>query len=195
MFEDEPDGATPIDPDEASDLIPEHIHTRDELNAWEQANILDAAAWAQRTRKPALEEFTIRELHRRMFEETWRWAGKYRGSDKNIGVYWAHIPAEVKKLLGDGTYWIQNDTFPIDEAALRLHHRLVKVHPFPNGNGRHARLWCDLLLRQNSREPLQWKAEQLDHDGDARQHYIDALRLADGENFEGLFELFLRNRR
>lgn len=95
MFEDGPDGSTPIDPDEANDLLPQHLHNRAELNSWEQANILVAAEWVQRTRKRALEEPTIRALHRRMFDQTWGWAGKYRESDKNIGVFWGQVPTEV----------------------------------------------------------------------------------------------------
>jgi Fic-DOC domain mobile mystery protein B len=194
MLEGRPDGATPVDPDEAGDLIPRHIHTRDELNAWEQANILVAAEWIQRTTMSALDEPTIRALHRKMFDRSWSWAGRYRTSDKKLGVYWATVPAEVRKLVADGRFWIDEATYPIDEAALRLHHRLVMIHPFPNGNGRHARLWCDLLLRQNGKEPFRWRAEQLDREGDARQQYIRALRGADAGSFEDLFALFLQDR-
>lgn len=194
MFENEPDGATPIDPDEAANLIPGHIHTRDELNSWEQQNILAAAEWIRQTTKPALQESTIRAIHREMFSETWDWAGRYRTTDKNIGDHWANVPSEVKKLVDDGTFWLENETFSIDEAALRLHHRLVKIHPFPNGNGRLGRLWCDLLLRQNGKEPFQWKAEHLDPEGEARRRYIDALRRSDRGDFDALFELLLPGR-
>ena len=191
MFEDGPEASTPIDADEAGDLLPPHLHNRAELNAWEQANILVAAQWVQRTRKRALAEPTIRLLHSKMFDETWGWAGKYRKSDKNIGVFWAQVPTEVRQLVDDGTYWVENGTYPIDEAALRLHHRLAMIHPFPNGNGRHARLWCDLLLKQHNRAPFEWKTAQLDQPGDARRQYIDALQQADGGRLDPLFELFL----
>jgi Fic-DOC domain mobile mystery protein B len=157
MFDGEPDGATPLDPDEADALIPAHLHTRRELNEWEQANILSGAEWARTTSSDALDESTIRELHRRMFDKTWEWAGSYRTTDKNLGGYWAEVPAEVKKFVDDGRYWIENETFPRGEAAARLHHRLVMIHPFPNGNGRHARAWCDLLMRQNGLHPFEWK--------------------------------------
>lgn len=191
MFDGEPDGTTPIDLDEAQDLIPTHLHTRDELNSWEQANILTAAEWVRKATAPALNEVTIRSLHRRMFDETWGWAGRYRTSDKTIGVFWADIPVEVKKFVDDGLYWIDNESFSISEAALRLHHRLVVIHPFVNGNGRHARLWCDLLLSQNGGTPFQWRAEELDQEGDARARYIAALRHADGGDFAPLLGLFL----
>ena len=141
MFNNEPDGATPIDADEAADLLPQHIRTRNELNVWEQENILFAAKWAQSTRMPTLDEYQVRELHRRMFDRTWKWAGTYRKSDKNIGVHWPTIATELRNLMDDGKYWIENESFPTDEAALRLHHRLVLIHPFPKGNGRHSRLW------------------------------------------------------
>ena len=180
MFEDGPEGSTPIDKDEAGDLLPQHLHNQAELNAWEQANIVIAAEWVQRTRKRALAEPTIRFLHSKMFDETWGWAGKYRKSDKNIGVFWAQVPTEVRQLVDDGTYWVENGTYSIDEAALRLHHRLVMIHPFPNGNGRHARLWCETA--------------QLDQPGDARRKYIDALQQADGGRLNPLFELFLADR-
>ena len=188
------DGGTPVDGDEAAALIPGHIVTRGELNAWEQANILEAATWAHRTRKVALDETTIRELHRRMFDETWEWAGQYRRTDKNLGVPWPQIPADVRNVIDDGRYWVEHRTFPIDEAAIRLHHRLVAIHPFPNGNGRHARLWCDLLLRQNGRPPISWRSKALDEEGDARRAYIQGLRRADQGDITGLAELFLSDR-
>lgn len=86
-----PEGATPLDPDEAEDLLPSHIRTRKELNVWEQENILVAASWIRRTRVAALDEMTLRELHRKMFSETWRWAGRFRTSDKTIGIHWPQI--------------------------------------------------------------------------------------------------------
>lgn len=191
MIEGEPEGATPVDADEAEDLLPSHIHTRDELNEWEQANILEAATWVMRTRAPALQESTIRQLHHRMFDQTWAWAGKYRKSDKNMGVHWATIAEAVRNLIDDGRFWMEHHTFGVEEAALRLHHRLVQIHPFPNGNGRHGRLWCDLLLRQNGRPAFEWKNRELDRTGDARRAYIRALQAADGGDYQPLFSLIL----
>ena len=191
MFEDEPDGATPLEPDEAAELIPSHLRNRADLNAWEQANILRATEWTLRARTPVFDEKTVRELHRRMFDETWQWAGKYRTSDKTIGVYWATVPEEVRKLVDDGKYWIEQETFGLQEAALRLHHRMVKIHPFANGNGRHARLWADLILRQHNREPFEWKAKELNEPGEARRVYIAALQSADAGDYGPLCGLFL----
>lgn len=194
MFEIEPEGATPIDDDEAADLIPKHIRTRDELNVWEQENIILAAHWAESARKSILDEGQIRALHRRMFDETWKWAGRYRTTDKNIGVPWPTVSTEVRKLIDDGRYWIENNVFTIDEIAVRLHHRLVFVHPFPNGNGRHARLWGDIILRQHGRPPFEWRSPDLDHASEARKAYIDALRNADMNNYEPLIALILGGR-
>ena len=194
MVDAEPDAATPVDPDEAEELLPTHIHTRGELNVWEQENILEAAKWTLRTHRPALREPTIRELHRRMFNRTWEWAGRYRLSDKTIGAHWATISVEVRKLVENGAFWIDNNTFETDEAAVRLHHSLVKVHPFPNGNGRHARLWCDMVLRQSGRPPIEWKNERLDRPGEARHRYIHALRAADTGNIQPLLDLLLQDR-
>jgi Fic-DOC domain mobile mystery protein B len=194
MVDAEPDGTRPVDPDETEELLPTHIHTRGELNLWEQENILEAAKWTLRTHSPALSEPTIRELHRRMFDRTWEWAGRYRLSDKTIGACWAAIPVEVHKLVEDGAFWIDNETFEIDEAAVRLHHRLVEAHPFPNGNGRHARLWCDMILRQRGRPPIEWRNEKLDRPGEARHMYIQALRAADTGNIQPLLDLLLQAR-
>ena len=189
-----PEGATPLGPDEAGDLLPGHIRTRGELNVWEQENILVAASWVQRTRAEALEEFTIRELHRRMFSETWRWAGQYRTSDKTIGIHWPQIPVSVRNLVEDGRFWLREEVFSPDEAAVRLHHRLVQIHPFPNGNGRHARLWCDMLLIQNGRPALDWGGSGLDATGDPRQAYIRSLWSADDGDLQPLLDLLLQGR-
>jgi Fic-DOC domain mobile mystery protein B len=129
-----------------------------------------------------------------MFDRTWAWAGRYRTSDKNIGVYWATVSMEVRKLMDDGLFWMEQGTFTVDEAALRLHHRLVKIHPFPNGNGRHARLWCDTLLRQQGRPPFAWRSRELDHVGESRHAYVRALQAADGDDYEPLFTLYLSRR-
>ena len=187
-------GATPLYLDESADLIPGHLLTRAQLNLWEQENILAATLWTQRTRSSALDERTIRELHRRMFDRTWRWAGMYRRSDKNIGVDWSTIAVEVRKLVEDGGYWIRERVYDVDKSAVRLHHRLVRIHPFPDGNGRHARLWCDLLLRQNGRRPILWQGDQLGSAGEARRAYISSLRAADGGNLGPLLELLLSGR-
>jgi Fic-DOC domain mobile mystery protein B len=191
MSHSEVPGATPLDPDEAGALLPGHLRTWEEVNEWEQQNILEAMTWALGRKPKSLSEVTIRELHRRMFERTWSWAGRYRSSDKNLGVPWFSISSEVLNLVRDGQYWIENGTFSMDEAALRLHHRLVQIHPFANGNGRHARLWCDLFLREQGRPMFVWRSKELDHPGAARRAYITALQAADRGDYSLLTELLI----
>lgn len=173
------DGATPLEEDEADGLIPD-LQTRAELNAWERGNILKGEEWAFGGRRDEILsiEFT-KKLHGRMFDETWTWAGKFRRSDKSIGVYWATITAALRDLLKDTRYWISNGTYPKDEILARFHHRLVAIHPFPNGNGRHARLMADVLAATMGRERLTWGRGTLGAAGETRGSYLAALKQAD----------------
>ncbi len=140
-----PPGATPIDADEASGLVPVHITTQAELNAWEQANIVLADRWASRQKKRSpLNETFVRDLHRHMFDKTWQWAGTFRQSNKNIGVDWPQVSVKLRELIDNTRYQIDNQVFNKDEIAVRFHHQLVWIHVFPNGNGRHARMMADL---------------------------------------------------
>lgn len=177
-------GATPLDPDEARGLIPRHIRTQAELNQWEQANVLDGSAWAMRAReRDVLSERFVRELHRRLFGNTWRWAGTFRTTGKNIGVDSAQVAVQLRELLENTRYWIEHRTFGLDEIAVRFHHRLVAIHPFPNGNGRHARLMTDVLLRRNDAAAFSWGGANLEAAGDARERYLAALRAADAGDY------------
>ena len=132
------DGQTPLDPDEVEGLIPSYVRTRQELNEWEQANIASAIAWLsqRRRRNPVLSLSFLRELHRRMFGKTWRWAGKFRTSGKTIGIPADQITEAVYNLLEDTKEQVKNRGSSADEIAVRFHHGLVRIHPFPNGNGR-----------------------------------------------------------
>ena len=181
------EGATPLDPDEAHDLIPTHITTSDQLNEWEQANILQGETWLfQRKRPELLREPFLRELHRKMFDLTWRWAGQYRKTAKNIGVPFSQIGARIKDACDNAAFQVANEVFDLDETAVRLHHNLVSIHPFPNGNGRHTRLVADALLFQNDRERFSWGSANLQIAGDARATYLSALRSADKGDYAGL---------
>ena len=186
------DGTTPLDPDEAEGLIPELL-TRGELNAWEQTNILKAEQWAfgRRIVDVLTSDFAV-ELHRRMFNETWSWAGTFRRSDKNIGVHWPNIPQGLQDVLGNARYWLENTTYSLDETAARLHHRLVSIHPFPNGNGRHGRLVADLLLWNRRVERFSWGRGRSATGDETRKAYLAALREADQGNLEPLLR-FVRS--
>ncbi len=189
------DGATPLDPDEMDGLKLKHITTRAELDRWEQENIADGMAWLGRRKKSTdtLTEDFIRKLHIKMLSKVWSWAGRFRRSGKNIGVDWSMTPMQLQYLLGDVQYWIENDIYEADEIATRFHHRLVYIHLFPNGNGRHARLMADTLLTEVlGKKPFSWGDANLNRDGDIRRRYIDALRAADSQNYELLLN-FVRS--
>ena len=183
------EGATPLDPDEAADLIPTHINTMGALNEWEQTNILKAEEWLfNRKFTDLLNDDFVRELHRRMFDETWKWAGTYRKSDKNLGVHWPSIGVAVRETLRNASHWIEHSTFNADGIAIRLHHKLVAVHPFPNGNGRHTRLFADAYLFQQGQARFTWGRVNLQSAGDARKRYLEALKEADKENYSPLLQ-------
>jgi len=122
-----------------------------------------------------------------MFGKVWKWAGQFRRSEKNIGVAWIKIPVELKTLLDDVNYWMKNKTYPSDEIAYRLHHRLVLIHLFPNGNGRHSRMIADILLEEVlKKEAFSWGSQNLTDAGETRRKYIDALKKADIQDYEQL---------
>ena len=186
---DYPPGTTPLDADELASLIPGHITTQGELNEWEQLNIVQGEQWAKRhpqQRKEILNEAFVRQLHSQMFGETWKWAGEFRKSDKNIGVDWLQIGVELKKLLDDVHYQVKHGALPEDEIAIRFHHRLVAIHSFPNGNGRHTRLMADLLVERLGKSRFSWGSQSLADANDLRKNYIAALQAADARDIAPL---------
>lgn len=184
-----PPGATPIDPDEAAGLIPSHVTLQHELNEFEEANILHAVSWLDaRRRGDPLDDSFLHTVHQRMFDRTWKWAGKSRRSDKNIGVPWTEIPVRLRQTLDDVRAQIQHRTCSPQEIAARYHHRLTFVHVFPNGNGRHARLMADLLLSTLTGSRFDWGRGSLATASELRAQYIAALQAADGGNYELLFK-------
>jgi Fic-DOC domain mobile mystery protein B len=186
MHIDYPPGATPLDADELASLVPGHITTQGELNEWEQANIVQGDQWARKQRKEILNDAFVRQLHKQMFGETWRWAGEFRKSNKNIGIDWPKISVELRKLLDDVHYQIEHASCPSDEIAVRFHHRLVAIHPFPNGNGRHARLMADLLVKRLGQPRFTWGSRSLFDAGETRQAYIAAMQAADTRDYAPL---------
>ncbi len=184
-----PDGATPLDPDEARALIPSHIATQGTLNEWEHDNIVEGERWAfARRRKDSLSAEFLQRLHRKMFGATWKWGGQWRTTEKNIGIAPERIPATIHELLQDVATQVDGHSYPIREVAARLHHRLVQIHPFPNGNGRLARTYADVLLFSQGEERFRWGDGDLVAPGDARERYIAALRAAGGRDYRPLFD-------
>lgn len=184
----EPDGATPLDEEDLVDLIPAFVATRGDLDVVEFDNITKAMPWAMaRARKGGpklvLDDAFLFTLHRRMFEDVWRWAGTQRRRATNIGVEPAQIPTQTKLALDDAIWWHDHDVFDVDERAVRIHRRLVAVHPFPNGNGRCTRLVADLYLTAIGRPIFTWGAGgSIEADGDVRRRYLEALRAADRDD-------------
>lgn len=181
-------GATPLDQDEINGLIPLHIATQGQLNEWEAANILKAESWlfSSADHGDFLTIDFTKLLHVKMFDDTWTWAGEFRSTERNIGVTPFKITTDLNNLLEDVRYQIIHEIFPLDEIAYRFHHRLVAIHPFPNGNGRHARLMTDLLLVQAGQPRFTWGRKKLDAEGPMRKQYIDALRYADRHDYSAL---------
>lgn len=174
------DAATPLTPEERDALIPSYIALRRELNEIEQIGIADADRWAfGRRRHDVLDEDFLRQLHKRMFRAVWKWAGQFRTTPRNIGVEPWKIGPDLRTLLDDVRYWIEHQTYSPDEIAVRFHHRLVSIHPFPNGNGRLSRLAADLLAVQLGRPRMSWGSGDLAGTANLRKHYIGALQAAD----------------
>ena len=183
----EPGGATPLDPDELQGLKFAHITTRGELNELEQANITQGLRWLgqRRTGTDILDAAFVRTLHHRLFGDVWQWAGVFRQTGKNLGVDPARIGEQLRILLDDARYWTEHETYPPLEAAARFHHRLVQIHCFANGNGRHARIMTDEFLRHcHDHKPIDWAAGyDLMKDNRRRDQYIAALKAADGNEY------------
>jgi Fic-DOC domain mobile mystery protein B len=189
---DYPDGQTPLDEDEKEGLLITTITTRGELDEFEQLGVERAIEWTM-TRKLDLQEILtehfVRELHKKMFADVWKWAGQFRTSNKNLGVDKNQIRTELKNLMDDCRYWIDHTVFSEDEIAVRFSHRIVTIHPFANGNGRHSRLIADILVSHGLARPhFSWGSINLTAQGAARMAYLKALREADRNDYQSLVE-------
>lgn len=185
-------GQTPLDEDECEGLKILTITTRGELDEFEQQNIEQAVLWTIGRKIKAdnlLSEAFIKSLHKRMYGEVWKWAGVFRKSEKNIGVENWKVSTELKKLLDDVKYWVENESFAEDEIAIRFKHRLVSIHCFPNGNGRHSRLMADLIVEKIfNRKVFSWGQSNLSNKNDVRAEYLKALKKADKGDYKDLIK-------
>ena len=191
MTPDEPEGATPLGPDEMTGLKFRHVTTRGELNELEQANIQQGLLWLGRRRdSDILDDDFVRTLHKQLFGDVWEWAGTFRPRETNIGVDPSHIAIQLRLLLDNARVWAETGVYAPLEAAARFHHRMVEIHLFPNGNGRHARIAADLFLERHFDHPaIKWASGfDLEADNARRGVYINALRRADGGEFDQLLE-------
>ncbi|MDX2432060.1 MAG: mobile mystery protein B [Bacteroides sp.] len=189
-------GQTPLDEDEKEGLLIETILSRGDLDEFERLNIEKAIEWTINNKFKSeiiLSEDFIKSLHKRMLGDVWAWAGQFRKSDKNIGVDWSYIGIELRKLLDDAGYWIKNRTYGPDEIAIRFKHRLVKIHCFPNGNGRHSRMMADIIIESIFNEKVFDRRYSSMEQADAtREEYIKAIKIADKGDIEALLK-FARN--
>jgi len=186
------DGQTPLDEDEKEGLLIKSISTKGELNEFEQQNIEDAIQWSlTRKFKPdqILTETFIQALHKRMYGRVWRWAGEYRKTNKHIGVDRLEIPINLRSLIDDAKFWLEHNVYKPDEFAIRFKHRLVSIHFFPNGNGRHSRMIADIIIEKiHKLSVFSWGGTSLSEDTDIRAQYLKAIRKADKGDFDLLFK-------
>lgn len=184
------DGQTKLDEDEKEGLKIRTITTNKELDEYEQLNIEKAVEWTipkKFSTEKLLSEDFIKSLHKKMFGEVWKWAGNFRRTEKNIGVDWVRIGIDLRNLLDDARFWIDNKTYPPEEIAIRFKHRLVNIHCFPNGNGRHSRLIADLIIEKVFNQPVfTWGNTNLTEANEIRKDYINALKQADEGNITPL---------
>ena len=189
-------GQTPIDDEEKEGLKIKSIATQGELDEFEQLNIEKAIEWtihANLKQERILTEKFIKDLHKRMYGDVWKWAGVFRKTDKNIGIKWTQIGIELKNLIDDTTYWIENKTYPPEEIAIRFKHRLVAIHCFPNGNGRHSRMMADIIIEFIfDKDIFSWHKSKMVKPDETRKMYITALKEADHGNIKNLIE-FAKN--
>lgn len=187
------DGQTPLSEEEMDGLLIDTITTHGELDEFEQMNIEKAIEWTLLKKfKPEyiLSEKFVKELHKRMFEEIWAWAGEFRLSEKNIGIKSHLIATTLKQLNDDCLYWLSNKTYSEDEIAIRYKHRIVNIHCFANGNGRHSRLIADVIHKQIfNLDYFSWGSHaNLVNAGEQRTKYLKAIREADKQNIQPLID-------
>ena len=186
------DGQSPLSEEEKEGLLIKSITTKGELDELEQLNIEKAVEWTLNNKflkEKILSEAFIKSVHKKMLGDVWEWAGKFRRSEKNIGVDCIRIGVELRLLLDDTKYWIKNDTYPPDEIAIRFKHRLVNIHCFPNGNGRHSRIMADIIIESVfKKDVFTWNNSNLVKPNSARKEYIDSIKKADNGIIEPLLD-------
>jgi Fic-DOC domain mobile mystery protein B len=184
------DGQTPLDENEIHGLKIPSITTKGELDEMEQNNIEEAQLWLLGRKLNYQQILTpefILSLHKRMYVNVWNWAGEFRKTNKNLGIPFFQIPTELKQLLEDTKFWIENNTYDPDEIAIRFKHRLVSIHCFSNGNGRHSRMMADILIEKVlKKEMFSWGMSNLSKENDIRANYLKAIKLADQHDYSEL---------
>ncbi|MBB5687496.1 mobile mystery protein B [Sphingobium boeckii] len=186
LFDEDDEANTPLTAEEREQLIPSYIALRRELNEAEQINIAAASKWLSSRKRDVLDHAFLNDLHKRMFGKVWRWAGQYRQTPRNIGIDAYRIPTETRQLIDDVQFWVANEIYAPDEIAVRFSHRLVAIHPYPNGNGRFSRMVGDMLAVQLGRPRFTWGSVSLVDAGKTRAAYVAALKAADAHDIDPL---------
>jgi Fic-DOC domain mobile mystery protein B len=176
------DGHTEVPADERAQLIPTWVATRGELFAAEEASIAVGTLGLAPSAAALLDDLYLRRLHTRMFDKVWKWAGRYRRHETNLGIDPVEIPAAVRALVADASAWVEHGTYDVDELCIRFHHRLVAIHPFVNGNGRHGRISTDLLAKSLGGPAFTWGQNLTVDTAELRHRYRTALQRADRDN-------------
>lgn len=183
-----PEGATPLSPDDMAGLKHRHVETREQLNELEAANIAQGQMWASQLRNPTIQSLFDRDfvinLHKALFGEVWEWAGTFRMRELNIGVEPRNITTDLHNFLEDAKCWVEFNHFDNLELSARIQHRLVQIHPFVNGNGRHSRIFTDIVrVYLLNEKPMKWANVKLEDMSEERSAYISGLRKADAGDF------------
>jgi Fic-DOC domain mobile mystery protein B len=190
------DGQTPLDEEEKEGLKIKNITTQKELDEFEQLNIEKTIEWTIHNnfkQDKILTEKFMTDLHKKMYGDVWKWAGQFRRSNKNIGIDWTQIGIQLRSLIDDAKYWIENKTYSPEEISIRFEHRIVAIHCFPNGNGRHSRMIADIMMESIfGKEIFTWHQSNMIKANETRKKYIIALREADNGNITPLIE-FAKN--
>ena len=185
------EGQTPLDPEQINGLKIKTISTQQQLNEFEQTNINEALKWLNTKRKinEVLSEQFLIQVHKRMLGMVWKWAGNFRVTETNIGIEWTKIPIELRLLIDDAKYWVEHQTYDPEQIAIRFKHRLVSIHCFPNGNGRHSRIMADLIAKHVFElEKFSWGQSSLLASSEQRKLYLKALQKADKGDYDALLE-------
>lgn len=186
LFEGDDEANTPLEAEEREQLIPSYITIRAELNEAEGVNISEAMRWLRGRKQSVLDQDYLEQIHKRMFGDVWRWAGSYRKTPRNIGIDAYRIPIELRQAIDDARYWVEHQTYSPDEIAIRFSHKVVAIHPFPNGNGRFSRQIGDMLAIEQGQPRFSWGQQTYTDGKELRDRYVAALRAADGHDLEPL---------
>ena len=186
------DGQTPLDEEEKEGLLISTVSTHGELNEYEQQNIEKAIEWTLGRKfkvEKIITEGFVCELHYKMFGDVWKWAGEFRRTNKNLGCDWKQVSIQLKKLHDDCRYWLENKAYSEEESAIRYKHRIVSIHCFSNGNGRHSRLMGDVIINHIfGKKVFTWGGTSLNRKGEARNKYLKAVKQADNGELKLLIE-------